>query len=36
MQGNRSRAMELRNAILASDPAFPGIDELESMIADVG
>jgi len=34
-QGNRSRAMELRNAILASDPAFPGIDELESMIADV-
>lgn len=35
MQGNRSRAMELRNAILASDPAFPGIDELESMIADV-
>jgi hypothetical protein len=35
MQGNRSRAMELRNAILASDPAFPGIDELESMIANV-
>lgn len=35
MQGNRSRAMELRNAILASDPAFPGIDELESMIAGV-
>ena len=35
LQGNRSRAMELRNAILASDPAFPGIDELESMIADV-
>ena len=35
LQGNRSRSMELRNAILASDPAFPGIDELESMISDV-
>ena len=35
MQGKRSRAMELRTAFLASDPAFPGIDELESMIADV-
>ena len=34
LQGNRSKAMELRNAILASDPAFPGIDALETLIAD--
>jgi predicted Zn-dependent protease len=31
--GDVDRAGELRNAILEHDPAFPGIDDLESMIA---
>ena len=31
--GDVERAGDLRNAILEHDPAFPGIDDLESMIA---
>jgi hypothetical protein len=33
LRGDVSRAAEIRSAILANDPAFPGIDELEALIA---
>ena len=33
LTGDAKRAGDLRNAILENDPAFPGIDDLESMIA---
>lgn len=33
LDGDAEEAQRLRNAILASDPGFPGIDELESLIA---
>jgi tetratricopeptide (TPR) repeat protein len=33
LDGDPEEARRLRNAILAADPGFPGIDELESLIA---
>lgn len=34
--GKSRRAGELRNAILENDPAFPGIDDLETLISRLG
>ncbi len=33
MRGDAEQAGRIRNAILEHDPAFPGIDELEKLIA---
>jgi hypothetical protein len=33
LRGDGERAQKLRNAILLEDPGFPGIDELERLIA---
>jgi tetratricopeptide (TPR) repeat protein len=33
LEGDAEEARRLRNAILTADPGFPGIDELESLIA---
>ncbi len=35
LQGDADGAVRMRNAILEHDPAFPGIDELETLIARI-